>query len=164
MAINRLRLLVFLALLISGCATQIIAPTSGPTSSLDVVVTNFAPERELTNIENVYLTLSTQDGSWGGEQLIKNDMPHYGFVIPAHKELTYIINLMQGGGGFSGSCGVQFDFTVPEKTNLTTQFSFVRANGPEIIGCKVDLLSENRLIQSYVGSSSITRYKVKFIN
>jgi len=152
-----------IAIVVSGCATTITAPVSGPTANLIVEVTNFAPERKLTNIENVYFTLRNGDESWGGQQLIKNDKPSFSFSIPAQQELTYILNLMQGGGGFSGTCGVQFDLTPPAGANLVTKFEFSRAGGSEVVGCKVGLYLDNKLVESYAGSAEITRYKVKLV-
>jgi len=153
-----------LSAFLAGCAAKITAPSTGATSKLNVEVTNFAEERSITNTENVYLTLKNADESWGGEQLIKNDQPKYSFTIPAKEELMFTLNLMQGGGGFSSSCGATLELKAKENSNLTAKFNFFRGkDSVKIIGCTVDIYSGNKLLKSYKGSSNITLYKVKFL-
>jgi hypothetical protein len=163
MKLHRLFLICLLAALPCGCVGKITAPTSGPTAKVTVEVTNFAPNRSLTNVENGYFTISNADESWGGQQILQNDSPTFSQLVPAGEELTYIVHLMQGGGGFSSTCGVKFQMTLPENADLHIKFELFRAEGPEVIGCVATLYSGDKLIGTYKGSSSITLYKVKWV-
>lgn len=156
--------MLLLSFFIVGCASKITDASTKATSKLNIEVTNFAEERSITNTENVYLTLKNADESWGGEQLIKNDQPKYSFTIPTKEELNFTLNLMQGGGGFSATCGAALKLTTKENSNLTAKFNFIREkDSVKVVGCTLDIYSGNKLLNSYKGSSSITLYKVKFL-
>ncbi|AJQ92107.1 hypothetical protein [Gynuella sunshinyii] len=149
-----------LIMLVSGCVSRITAPDSGPTAKLNVEVVNFAPG-SLVNVENVYLTLNNADESWGGQQILKRKNPAFETDIPANEQISYVINLMQGGGGFSSSCGIRFDLTTQENESITTKYELIRADGSAVIGCKADLYSNGKLLGAYQGSSKITQYVVE---
>ena len=156
-------LILFVVALISGCASKITAPTSGPTANVTVDVVNFAPERSLMDIENVYFTIQNSDASWGGQQILQNDSASYSLVVPANEDLSYVVRIMQGGGGFSSTCGVKFDISLPEGADMSIRFKLLRTGGPEVVGCTASIYSGDKLVHTYAGSSSITRYKVKWL-
>ena len=163
MKLKTILIATLVIVLFSGCVSSISAPTSGPTASYTVEVENFAPKRSLVNIENVYFIVNTLDESWGGEQIIKNDNPTYVSTVPANKELTSIIKLMQGGGGFSSTCGAKFDLSLPANANLVAKLHFIRGKGTEVLGCSVRLYLDGKLFKTYEGGSNIIEYKVKWL-
>ncbi|WP_428242905.1 hypothetical protein [Gynuella sp.] len=149
-----------LIILVSGCVSRITSPDSGPIAKLNVEVVNFVPG-SLVNVESVYLTLNNADESWGGQQILKRKNPAFETDIPANEQVSYVINLLQGGGGFSSTCGIRFDLTAQENETITTKYELIRANSPVVIGCKADLYINDKLLGTYQGGSKVTRYVVE---
>jgi hypothetical protein len=147
-----------------ACAANVPVLKSGPVANLSVKVSNFADNRSILNNENVWVTLEAKDRGWEGVYVLKNDEPSKDFVIPASTNVNLALKLMQGGGGFSSSCGAQFDLTPPKDAKLNAEFTFYRGKeGPEITGCNINLYSNSKLINTFTGGSNITHYVVKVL-
>lgn len=156
---------IVLMLVLYGCSASVPKPDKGPVANLDVVGVNFSPDRSIvSNIENLWVELSSNDGTWSGNYVLKQGEPEKAFVIPANKNVKMVLNVMQGGYGFDSSCGASLDIKPEEHAKLRAEFEFYReTSGKVITGCDIRLYSGSKLVDTYSGGANITKYVIKFL-
>ena len=156
-----------LVLLLAGCSGSSEVPLDTPSASVTASVVNYAPSQNIVSgVENVWFQYGSVDGSWRGEDVLKQKTPSKTYNVPANTNVDLGFQAMQGGFAYDGGCGVKVSTNLPENGYFVLDFEMDRqGDTPRISGCHVSVYQiksgKKVLLDRYDGAAATRNWVLK---